>query len=95
MVSDIRRGFTGIAISHDHLIISQSCHFVFVELRYVPGMDNVGRCRRHMIVVPGQEQDPRQVLLVLPCIPHACGYTYSAIWPRSMLHRCHKNSGNC
>lgn len=41
MVSDIRRGFTGIAISHDHLIISQSCHFAFVELRYVPGMDNV------------------------------------------------------
>lgn len=26
-------GFTGIAISHDHLIISlQSCHFAFVEL---------------------------------------------------------------
>lgn len=89
MVSDIRRGFTGIAISHDHLIISQSCHFAFVELRYVPGMDNVGRCRRHMIIRAGPRTGSAPGVAAASH-PRAYGDTYSAIWPR-----CRKNSGNC
>ena len=53
---------------------------------------NGQRCRRHMIVVPGQEQDPRQVLLVLPCIPHACGDIPIAPYGLARsLHRRHKN----
>lgn len=53
-------GFTGIAISHDHLIISQSCHFAFVELATC--LECLGRCRRHTIVVR-EEQSSCQVLL--------------------------------
>lgn len=81
-------GFTGIAISHDHLIISQWCHFAFAGLATC--LECHGRCRRRAITSPWSSKSRRtgrQVLLA----HHRSMATYSAIWSRSVPYRRHRN----
>ena len=88
-------GFTGIAISHDHLIISlQSCHFAFVELA------TCLECSRTNVVddtrSPSlEERENRTQVPGVAAWPtmdsQLRGYLRCAIWSRSVLYRYYEN----